>query len=45
MTVLSAVAVSLEKRLIILPRGLELKKSIGARVTRLSIELWRVLLR
>ena len=38
-------AVSLEKRLIILPRGLELKKRIGARVTRWSIELWRELLR
>ena len=38
-------AVSLEKRLIILPRGLELKKRIGARATLLSIELWRVLLK
>ena len=43
MTMLSATAVSLEKRLIIRPRGLELKNIIEALATRLSIELWREL--
>lgn len=42
---LSATEVSLEKRFIILPSGLELKKRIGEWITRLSIELWRELLR
>ena len=41
----SAMAVSREKWLIILPKGLELKKSIGERATFLSMELWRELLR
>ena len=44
-TTLSVMDVSLEKRLTILPRGFELKKSIGARATLWSMELWRVLLR
>ena len=35
----------MEKRLIILPRGLELKKCIGARETLLSVAVWRPLLR
>ena len=38
-------AVSLEKRLIIRPRGLEWKNRIGALTTLLSIELWSELLR
>ena len=38
-------AVSFEKRLMILPSGLEVKKLIGALEIRLSIELWRRLLR
>ena len=41
----SAMAVSREKWLIVLPKGLELKKSIGERATFLSMELWRELLR
>ena len=44
-TTVSVMAVSREKRLIILPRGLELKKSRGARDILLSMELWRELLR
>ncbi len=41
----SLTAVSLEKRLIIRPRGFESKKRIEARVTLLSILLWSSLLR
>ena len=42
---MSAIVVSLEKRLIIRPSGLEVKKSIEAWTTLLSMVLWRLLLR